>query len=159
MFNVKHKDTLFVVQFSQACCRFDLHFMSVLKIIHRSPSSHYKVIYMNCFVMPTSLTKYASCSTWKNLRHQVWSSFCVSSVFCIQVAWQSWWQFWVVANSLLGNLTSVKYIVILCNLEISTFKLTICLFYPMATSLIFCIVCVSVFLCVCVCVCIVCCIS
>ena len=50
----------------------------------------------------------------------------------------------VVTNSLLGNLTSVKYIVILCNLKISTFKLTICLFYPMTTSLIFCIVCVCV---------------
>ena len=36
----------------QACFKFGPHFMSVLKIVHRSPSSHNKVMYMNlllCF--------------------------------------------------------------------------------------------------------------
>ena len=94
MWNIRILSLLYSFHRHVADLIFILCLFWKLYIINHTPSSHYKVTYMNCFAMPTSLTKYASCSTWKNLRHQVWSSFCVSSVFCIQVAWQSWWQFW-----------------------------------------------------------------
>ena len=44
-------------KFLQACCRSDPHFMSVLKIVNKSPGSHDKVIYIIFFAMLTSLTK------------------------------------------------------------------------------------------------------
>ena len=45
-------------------------------------------LYLGIFcVMLTILTKFKICSTRRN---QVWSSFCIWSVYCIQVTWQSW---------------------------------------------------------------------
>ena len=38
--------------------------MSILKIVDKSQGSHDKVIYVNIFVMSTSLTKFQSCITW-----------------------------------------------------------------------------------------------
>ena len=40
----------------QTCCRSRPHFMAVLKIVHRLPASHDKVIYMNFSLMSTNLT-------------------------------------------------------------------------------------------------------
>ena len=86
----------------QVCCRSGLHFISVPKIVHRSPGSHNKDIYMNFFFLLflffilfclLGLTKFESCSTWYNLRYQTLSSFCFSSVIRIQVTWGSWWRF------------------------------------------------------------------
>ena len=67
-------------KFLQACYSSGPHIMSVLKLVHTSQGSHEKVIYTNFFLMPTTLTKFESCSTWQNLRYQVWFLFCVSSV-------------------------------------------------------------------------------
>ena len=70
-------------KFLQACYKSVIYFASVLKIVHRSPGSHDKVIYMIFFVPPASLTKF------ENYRYNVWSPFCVSSVIRIEIAWQS----------------------------------------------------------------------
>ena len=47
-------------KFWQACYSNASHFMSVLKIIQRSPGSHDKVMYMNFFILPAILTKFES---------------------------------------------------------------------------------------------------
>ena len=47
-------------KFLQACYSNGSHFMSVLKIIQRSPGSHDKVMYMNFFILPVILTKFES---------------------------------------------------------------------------------------------------
>ena len=47
-------------KFLQACYSNGSHFMSVLKIIQRSPGSHDKVMYMNFFILPAILTKFES---------------------------------------------------------------------------------------------------
>ena len=47
-------------KFLKVCCKPIPHFMYVLKIVHSSPGSHDKVIYMNFFVIPTSLSKFES---------------------------------------------------------------------------------------------------
>ena len=84
----------FLYKALQSCFKSVLHFMSVLKFVRMSPASHDKVIYMDFFAMNTGLTKFESCSTWKNLRYQFSSLFRVLSVIRMQVAWQSWWQLW-----------------------------------------------------------------
>ena len=48
----------------QECSKSGFHFMSVLKIEHRSPGSHDMVIYMIFFVFPANLTEFETCSTW-----------------------------------------------------------------------------------------------
>lgn len=73
----------------QASSKFGLYFMFVLKTAHTYPGSHDEVIYYICFVMPISLTEFENCSIWHNLRYQVWSTFCVSSVIGIPVVCQS----------------------------------------------------------------------
>ena len=39
----------FLYKFLQSCCKFGYYFMSVWKIVDRSPGSHDKVIYMILF--------------------------------------------------------------------------------------------------------------
>ena len=51
-------------KFVQACYKSGPHLKYVLKIVHRPPDSHDKIIYMNFFVIPTSVTKFESCCTW-----------------------------------------------------------------------------------------------
>ena len=46
------------------CYRSVSHFISVLEIVHRSPGNHDNVIDIRFFIMPISLTKIESCSTW-----------------------------------------------------------------------------------------------
>ena len=82
----------FLYKALQASSKSVLHFMSVLKFVRMLPGSHDKVIYMNFFAMNTGLTRFESCITWKNLKYQFWSLFCVLSVIRMQVAWQSWWR-------------------------------------------------------------------
>ena len=48
----------------QVGCKAGPYFMFFLKIVRRSPGSHDKAIYDFFFVMPTSLTKFESFSTW-----------------------------------------------------------------------------------------------
>ena len=43
---MEQKDGLFAVQIFAGILKSGFHFMSVLKIVHRSPGSHDKVIYM-----------------------------------------------------------------------------------------------------------------
>ena len=47
-------------KFLQACYSNGSFFMSVLKIIQRSPGSHDKVIYLNFSIFPAILTKFES---------------------------------------------------------------------------------------------------
>ena len=50
--------------FSQACCNSGPNFSFALKMIYWSPGSHEKIIFMIFFVVPTSVTKIESSSTW-----------------------------------------------------------------------------------------------
>ena len=110
-----------IAKFLQLPCKSGPHFMSALKVVHRSPGSYNKVIYIIFFVMSASLTKFKSCNTLQNLRYQVlvlilW----FLSVIHSQVVWQSWSGFkslnlentntWVIIDSLLRSLISTKYI-------------------------------------------------
>ena len=49
-------------KFMQACCKTGSHFMTILKVVHKSLGSHDKVIYINFFVRPVSLTRFESFS-------------------------------------------------------------------------------------------------
>ena len=119
MWNKKMVSLLY--EFLQACCKFGPHFLSVRKIVHTSPGSHNKFIYMNCF-----------CYAHKS--EQVWelqymlapeiSSLVL--ILCFACNLYPGYQdddlgvcflnlenanAWVVTYSLLGNLIPAKYIV------------------------------------------------
>ena len=80
-----------IAKFLQLPCKSGPHFMSTLKVVHRSPGSYNKVIYIIFFVMSASLTKFKSCNTLQNLRYQVLVLIlCFLSVIHSQVMWQSW---------------------------------------------------------------------
>lgn len=62
--NVEQEMVFAVNLFCRHIANLVLIFMAVLKILHRSPDIHDKVIYMNLFVINTSLTKFEGCNTW-----------------------------------------------------------------------------------------------
>ena len=60
--NIQRNKPSLLYKFLLACCKSGPNFISALKIVHRSPGSHDKIIHIIFFGTSTSLTKFESCS-------------------------------------------------------------------------------------------------